>query len=55
MVALGRFDEAVRTFSRAISLAEERGDVRQAQQLQQQLELYRAGRPYLESAPPMSP
>jgi len=55
LAAVGRFDEAVRTLSRAISLAEERGDVRQAQQFQQRLELYRAGRPYLEHAPPTAP
>ncbi len=55
LAANGRFDEAVRTLGRAISLAEQRGARQQAEQYRQRLELYKARKPYVESITPTAP
>jgi len=48
--AAGRFDDAVLNAERAVQLAESSGQTSLAKNIQSRLELYRAGRPYRESA-----
>ena len=46
--ATGRFDDAVATAQKAIELARSAGQLQVATQVEPRLELYRAGRPYLQ-------
>ena len=46
----GRFDEAVATARKAVALASDKGDARQAEALQHRLQLYLSGLPYRSPA-----
>ncbi len=50
--ATGRFDAALATAGQAEELAAERGDLALAEAIRARIALYRAGRPYLNPAPP---
>jgi len=48
--AAGRFNEALETAERALQLALSSGEQRQAELLSRRLELYKAGKPYIETS-----
>jgi len=48
----GRFSDAVQTAQQAVELAQRAGQVVQARQIQERLQMYEAGRPYYEGSTP---
>lgn len=55
LAANGRFDQAAQTARQAIELAERSGAAAAAEQFRRRLELYRAGKPYVEPLAPSRP